>query len=249
MPAFAGEALVLSARAHGEHGAIARFLTFEAGLRTAYVAGGRARTKRPLLQPGNRVALALRSRAEGQLPGATVELVESRALLAFSPTTAAPAAWLTHLTAAGLAEGVACPALATALDALVAGLAAGLSGPAAGLSMARYELLLLAECGFALDLSACALGGPGDDLAFVSPRTGRAVSRARAAGQPWAHRLLPLPRPLLKGGAGTAQDSDAALALAAHFLRQQGLLDTAACELRDRAIRLAAGPTDPRDGA
>jgi len=247
VPAFAGEALVLSVRAHGEHGAIARFLTFEAGLRSAYVAGGRSRARRPLLQPGNRVALALRSRAESQLPGATVELVESRALLAFSAPSAALAVWLTHLTGSGLAEGVAHPGLATALDALLAGLGAGLTGPAAGLALARYELLLLAETGFALDLTACALGGAADDLAFVSPRTGRAVSRARALGQPWSHQLLPLPRALLTGGGGTAADAAQALELAAHFLARQSLLDSTARDLRDRAIRLAAGPADPRN--
>lgn len=247
MPSFEGEALVLSVRAHGEHGAIARFLTFDAGLKAGYVAGGHGRAKRPLLQPGNRVTLSLRARLAGQLPGARLELAHSRALLAFEPWSAALTAWLCHLTTSALAEDVAHPRLAAALDALLSGLDAGLGGPAMGLALARYELLLLEELGFALDLEACALGGPADDLAFVSPRTGRAVSRARSAGQPWAHQLLVLPRPLLTGSAGDADETAAALRLSAHFLRRQGLLDGSAEDLRGRAIRLAATAADPRE--
>jgi DNA repair protein RecO (recombination protein O) len=214
---------VLTALPHGEHGAVVRFLTAGDGLVAGYVAGGRGRRRRADIQPGNRVALDLRAKAGGQLATARLELVESRALLAFEPHAAAALAWLVELTAATLAEGVPHPRLFAALDALLGGLAAGLAGPALLADVARYELLLLEEEGLGLDLARCALGGAAHDLAFVSPRSGRAVSRARAAGQPWAGRLLPLPPFLLDGSAPDAAAARAAHALAGHFLERHWL--------------------------
>jgi DNA repair protein RecO (recombination protein O) len=217
------EALVLTLLPHGEHGAVVRFLTFGHGLRAAYVPGARGRAKRALLQPGNRVALTLKARGEAALPTATVELVQSRALLAFRAETAAGLAWLSELTATALTEAVPHPRLAEALDALLAGLAA--ESPDWAATVARYELMLLEEMGFGLDLASCALGGRADDLAFVSPKTGRAVSRAMAAGQPWESQLLPLPAFLLTGGAANAADTAAALSLTGHFLARHWLAD------------------------
>lgn len=252
MLTFDDEALVLTTLPHGENGAVVRFLAFGGGLRAGYVQGARSKARRALLHPGNRVSLALKSRAEGQLPSATVELVESRALLAFEPRPAAILAWLTELTAAALAEAVPHPRLSRALEALLAGLSAGMDGTAARASLARYELLLLEEEGFGLDLSACALGGPASDLAFISPRTGRAVSRARAQGQPWAPQLLALPAFLLSGGPTSLADADAGLLLTGHFLTRHWLQGARLEGLRARAIagtseeRLAAGAPDSR---
>ncbi|MFQ3596585.1 MAG: DNA repair protein RecO, partial [Sphingomonadaceae bacterium] len=183
------EALVLSVLPHGEHGAVVRFLGFEEGLIAAFVHGARSRRRRADLAIGTRVALALRPRGEGQLPTATLEAVSSRGLLAFDPDTAAALSYLAQLVSDLLAEGDSHPRLAHALDALLTRMA----HPGWLADFARFELLLLAETGFGLDLAACALGGARGDLAFVSPRTGRAVSRAMAQGQPWASRLLPLP--------------------------------------------------------
>lgn len=241
------QALVLTTLPHGENGAVVRFLAFGHGLQAGYVPGARGKGRRALIHPGNRVQLALKSRAEGQLPGATLELVESRALLAFEPGTASLLAWLTELTAVALAEGVPHPRVARALDALLAGLVAGMARVAAAAGLARYELLLLEEEGFGLDLSACALGGPAADLAFVSPRTGRAVSRVKAEGQPWASLLLPLPAFLLHGGTPTADEAGAALALSAHFLQRHWLQGERLEGLRRRAIhsQLAAVPGRP----
>jgi DNA repair protein RecO (recombination protein O) len=236
MLSFEGEALVLTVLPHGENGAVVRFLGFSGGLRAGYVPGARGKGKRAVLHPGNRVALSLRVRAEGQLPGATVELVESRALLAFEPLPAALLGWLTELTAAALAEAVPHPRLATALDALLGGLAAGMNQDDARAGLARYELMLLEDEGFGLDLSACALGGPVADLAFVSPKTGRAVSRAKADGQPWAAQLLPLPRFLLTGSRADAAEARAALALSGHFLGRHWLRGDRLEALRARAI-------------
>jgi DNA repair protein RecO (recombination protein O) len=236
MQGFEDEALVLTALAHGENGAVVRFLTMRGGLRAGYVAGARGRARRALLHPGNRVALSLRARTEGQLPGATVELIESRALLAFRPQAAAMLAWLSDLTATALSEAVPHPRLAAALATLVSGLAAGMDQTAARAGLARYELLLLAEEGFGLDLTACALGGQASDLAFVSPRTGRAVSRAKSAGQPWAARLLPLPAFLLSGVSATEAEARLALSLSAHFLRTHWLTTDLREAMRNRGI-------------
>ena len=236
MLSFSDEALVLTLLPHGENGAVVRFLSMTGGLRAGFVPGARGKAKRALLHPGNRVALTLSARAEGQLPGATVELVESRALIAFEPRAAALLVWLAELTAVALAEAVPHPRLAGALDALLAGLAAGMDDTAGRSALARYELLLLAEEGFGLDLTACALGGQASDLAFVSPRTGRAVSREKSAGQPWAPQLLPLPRFLLDGGPATPAEAAQALALSAHFLRAHWLNTDLREAMRNRAI-------------
>jgi DNA repair protein RecO (recombination protein O) len=236
MLSYEDDGLVLTTLPHGENGAVVRFLTIAGGLRAGYVPGARGKGKRALLHPGNRVALSLRARAEGQLPGATVELIESRALLAFQPLQAAMLGWLTELTAAAVAEAVPHPRLAEALDALLGGLAAGMDPVSARAALARYELLLLAEEGFGLDLSACALGGPAADLAFVSPKTGRAVSRTRSEGQPWAPQLLALPPFLLRGGPATAAEADAALTLSGHFLARHWLRGERLEALRARAI-------------
>lgn len=237
MQSFEGEAIVLTSLPHGENGAVVRFLSFEGGLRAGYVPGARGKARRAVLHPGNRVALALRARAEGQLAGATVEPVSSRALIAFDPHGAAMLAWLTELTAAAVAEEVPHPRLAAALEALLAGLGAGLPPLDARAALARYELLLLEEEGFGLDLVACALGGDAGDLAFVSPKSGRAVSRAKAAGQPWEAQLLPLPRFLLEGGAASAEDVRNALALTGHFLQRHWLHSPRLEGLRARAVQ------------
>lgn len=234
------DALVLTRLPHGENGAVVRFLTFGNGLRAAYVPGARGRGKRALLQPGNRVALGLKARGEAALPTATVELVQSRALLAFSSDTAAALAWLSELTATALTEAVPQARLADALDALLGGMAA--ESPDWGATLARYELMLLEETGFGLDTSACAMGGSADDLGFVSPKTGRAVSRARAAGQAWEEQLLALPAFLLDGGAAQAADTAAGLRLTGHFLARHWFADHPKLEpLRMRMVGLLNG--------
>ncbi len=236
MQHFSGEAIVLSALPHGENGAVVRFLSVGQGLLAGYVAGARSRNRRALLQPGNRVHLVLRARTEGQLPAANVELVESRALIAFEGWAAAILAYVSALTAANLAEGAANPRLAVALDALLAGLAAGMDRTNALAVLARYELLLLEESGFGLDIGVCALGGPADDLAYVSPTSGRAVSRSMAAGQPWQAKLLPLPQFLLHEGGATTPEISLGLALTGHFLAVHRMCAERLEALRARAV-------------
>lgn len=210
-------------RAHGEHGAILRALTREAGLVAGYVRGGRSRRLRPILIPGNRVALELRARTEEQLAGATAELLESRAPLLAEPLAAAAIDWATSLTAATLPESQPYPALYAALSALLDAIGVAPAARQWAAALARYELLLLAELGFGLDLDQCVVTGSVDDLAFVSPKSGGAVSIGAAAG--YETRLFRLP-PFLHGADTDPSMPDAldGLAITGHFL-DRDLLD------------------------
>ncbi len=230
-------ALVLALLPHGEHGAVVRFLTEERGLVAGYVRGGRSRGLRPVLQPGNVVALTLRARTETQLAAATVELATARAALATSGAALAALDWLTALTAVALSEDVPHPALHAALDALLAAVAAGATASLLGEGVVRYENLLLAELGLGLDLTRCAATGARADLAYVSPKSRQAVSRG--AGLPYAARLLPLPGFLI----GTAPaDADAirdGLRLTGHFL-ERDILTRRGADLMAARQRLVA---------
>ena len=228
------DALLCSVRTHGEHGAIIRLLTRDAGLLSGYVRGARSRTMRPVLIPGNRIAAELRARTEGQLAGATVELLESRAPLLDEPLAAAGIEWATVLTAATLPEAQPYPrlydALAAVLDAIaVAPAARGWAG-----ALARYELLLLAELGFGLDLASCAATGATTDLVYVSPKSSQAVSRD--AGLPWAARLLPLPAFLVGAAPADAAAILDGLKLTGWFLRRDVLGGRDIWPARDRFI-------------
>lgn len=229
----AGDALVCAILPHGESGAVARLLFAEAGLTAAYVHGARSRRLRPLLEPGNRLAVALTGRA-GQMPRAAVEPVALRAPLLQGATALITVDWLCTLTAAVLPEGAPHPALFTALDAIAAGAAAGLEDIALGAAAVRYELLLLGELGFGLDLSSCAATGQRDDLAWVSPRSAQAVSRA--AGLPYAARLLPLPGFLLGAAPADGAAIAAGLALTGHFLDRHLLHARRIGEARQRLV-------------
>ena len=141
-------AILLAARPHGETGAIIRALTADHGLVAGYVAGGRGRQLRPVMIPGNRVALDLAARSPGQLPFARVELERSRAALMTEPVPAAAIGWICALTATALPERAAFPPLYQALDALLdaIGVAPSARGWLGGLY--AYEALLLAQMGY-----------------------------------------------------------------------------------------------------
>lgn len=236
-------AIVLAARAHGEHGAVARLLTPDDGMRPGYVPGGRSRRVRPVLQPGNIVAAVYRARTEEQLAGLTVELVRSRAPLLAEPLPAAAIDWLTALTATTLPEGQPYPRLHDALAAVLDAVEAAPSARGWAGALVRYELLLLAELGFGLDLGRCAATGTTGDLAWVSPRSGAAVSAG--AGAPYADRLLRLPAFMADGRAADWPDLLDGLRLTGHFLARDLLTDRRADVLAarerlvDRLKRLA----------
>ncbi len=227
------EAIVLAVRAHGEHGAVVRALTESDGLRAGYVRGGRSRRLKPTLQPANLILGEWRARTDEQLAGLTVELIHSRAPLYREPLPAAALDWATALTAAVLPEGQAYPQVHAALDGVLGAIEAAPAARGWAVALVRYELLVLAELGFGLDLSRCAATGRNDDLAFVSPKSGGAVCLSAAAG--YEARLFPLPRFLIEGGAAEWPDVLDGLRITGHFLERNLLVAKAADVLPARA--------------
>lgn len=238
------DALVVSLRPHGEHAAVVRLMTPGHGLQAAYVRGARGRRLRPVLIPGNRVRATLSARTEGQLAQGAVELLHSLGPLLAEPLPAAAIDWVTGLTATALPEGQPYPRLFEALDGVLAAIEAAPAASGWGAALVRYELLLLAELGFGLDLAECAVSGQVDELVAVSPRSGRAVGRQ--AAQPHAGRLLPLPAFLLRGGPADWAAILDGLSLTGHFLARDLLSGRSAAMLDSRArlvdrLRRAAG--------
>jgi DNA repair protein RecO (recombination protein O) len=218
-------AIVCALRSHGEHGAIVRLMTTEQGLIAAYVRGARGRRMRPVLMAGNVVQAQLSARTETQLPQAVIELVHSRGPLLSEPLPAAAIEWATVLTATVLPEGQPYPRLYQALEGLLDAIEAAPSASAWGAALVRYELLLLAELGFGLDLERCAVTGTNDNLVAVSPKSGRAVSAAEA--EPYAAKLLPLPPFLREGGPASWSEIAQGLDITGHFLMRDLLTDRA----------------------
>jgi len=199
---------------------------------------------RPVLIAGNVVQAQLSARTETQLPQATVELVHSRGPLLSEPLPAAAIEWVTVLTATALPEGQPYPNLFLALEALLDAIESAPSASGWGAVLVRYELLLLAELGFGLDLDRCAVTGSNDNLVAVSPKSGRAVSAAEA--EPYAGKLLPLPPFVREGGSASWPEIAQGLDLTGRFLLRDVLTDRAQpiAEARSRLVerlRRAAG--------
>ncbi len=213
---FETNAIVCALRNHGEHGAVARMMTPEHGLQAAYVRGARGRRMRPVLIAGNVVQAQLSARTDTQLPQATLELVHSRGPLLSEPLPAAAIEWATVLTATVLPEGQPYRRLYDTLEALLDAIEAAPSAIGWGTALVRFELLLLAELGFGLDLDRCAVTGANNQLVAVSPKSGRAVSAAEA--EPYAGKLLPLPTFVREGGTASWEEIAQGLALTGHFL-------------------------------
>jgi len=237
-------AIVVALRPHGEHGAIVRLMTPDHGLQAGYVRGARGRRLRPVLLSANLVEVTLSARTDAQLAQATVELVHSRGPLLQEALPAAAIDWICALTATALPEGQPYPRLYQALDGLLAAIEAAPSAAGWGAALVRYELLLLAELGFGLDLEKCAISGADDELVAVSPRSGRAVSAAEA--EPYAGKLLALPAFLREGGSATWIEILLGLELTGHFLLRDVITDRSApvAEARSRLVgrlRRAAG--------
>lgn len=214
---WTADALVLGVRPYGESSAILEVMTAERGRHLGLVRGGRSRRMQPVLQPGNTVRATWRARLDGHLGAFSAELVEARAarLIAGGPAGMHGLQVVTaHLRY--LPERDPHPALHNAAPVVLDHLA---DARTAVRLIVRFELALLDELGFGLDLSACAATGATSDLVYVSPRSGRAVSRS--AGAPYRDRLLALPA-FLRAAADEAVPDDRALAealrLTGHFL-------------------------------
>ena len=214
---FDDDAYVLSARPFGETGAIVDLLTALHGRYAAHVAGGASRKMKPFLQPGARVTARYRSRTSEQLGAATLEPEgQGPAALFDDPLALAGLAAAAAVASGALPEREPHPGAFLAFEALSEALNHSAIWPAI---FVRFESGLLEELGFGFDLSRCAATGSTEDLVYVSPKTGRAVSRA--AGEPYRDRMLALPPFMLSSQSGLREgDVGAGLDLTGHFLEQ-----------------------------
>jgi len=171
-------ALLCASRAHGEHGAVIRFLTEEHGLVAAYCAGARGRRLRPLLIPGNRLDVEISARSASQLPFARIELLESRGPWLSEPLASAAIAWACALTATVLPEGHSYPALYEALGGLLDAICGAPSARGWARALAAYEALVLRELGY-----GGRGGDPGEDWPTI-------LAALRRQGDTLESRLL-----------------------------------------------------------
>ena len=239
---WSDDAIVLSLRAHGESSGILEALTRDHGRHLGLVRGGLSSKGRAVLQPGNRVRLVWRARLSEHLGIFTVELAQARASDIFERRAALCGLnGLSAVAVAVLPERERHEAAYEAANALLDAIVDYEFSDWVPLFV-RWEIGLLNELGFGLDLARCAATGTGDDLVYVSPRTGRAVSRG--AGEPYRNRLLPLPAFLLGRQVRDPRAADllAGLQLTAHFLDQWLLMphDKMMPEARQRLTHLAA---------
>src|SRR5690606_3143057 len=211
---WSDEGVVLGVRRHGESSTIVELMTPTRGRHLGLVRGGISRRIKPYLQPGNSVRATWRARLDEHLGNYTIE---GTALRADRLMASAPASYCMQTLAALLRllpERDPHAALYEALCLIVEHLD---EPQIAAPLLVRFELQMLAELGFGLDLGECAATGEANDLIYVSPKSGRAVSRA--AGEPWKMQLLALPAFLNGNGRGaTPEDIVAGFTLTEFFL-------------------------------
>ena len=208
------EGPLVAVRRHGESAAIIEVFTASHGRVAGVVRGGASRRMAPILQPGAQLDVTWKARLDEHLGSYVVEPLRSRAAQVMGDRVSlAGLGAVTALVSFALPEREAHPALYARTVPLLDLLGQPEIWPLAYL---RWELALLDELGFGLSLENCAVTGGTEDLCYVSPRSGRAVSRAGAGD--WAPKLLPLPAVLL--GEGEAGDAEVAQALGTtgHFL-------------------------------
>lgn len=239
------EAIFLGARRHGETSVIAEVMTRARGRHLGMIRGGRSRTMQPVLQPGNRVEVTWRARLDEHLGEFRVEPVTLRAARLMESATAVYGVQALAALLRLLPEREPHPHLFEALDVILDHLE---EPAAAGELFIRFELEVLNDLGFGLDLDQCAATGRRDDLAFVSLKTGRAV--CREAGSPWADRMLALPGFLNPGATKAANGESLAEAfrltgffLNRHVYEPRGLEPGAAregfCQAALKTLRAA----------
>jgi DNA repair protein RecO (recombination protein O) len=217
---WSDEGIVLGVKRHGEANAILELMTREHGRHLGMVRGGAGRTMRPVLQPGNLVTAVWRARLDQHLGHFVVEGLNLRVASLLAQAHAlfgvTHLATLCRLLPERDPHPDIVPMVETILDHMH-------DAPVASALTVRFELHLLTELGFGLELDSCALTGSHEDLIYVSPKSGRAVSRQ--AGEPWSDKLLALPAFL--HGVGEFDpplpDIAQAFALTGHFLAQRVL--------------------------
>jgi DNA repair protein RecO (recombination protein O) len=234
------EGLIIGTRRHGESSLIIELMTRGHGRHLGLVRGGRSRRQQPLLQPGNSVLATWRARLDEHLGNYVIEPVVQRA----AKLMQAPAGLYGMQIVAGLLrllpERDPHPSLFEGIGPMLDWLDDPLVG---GAMIVRFELKMLEELGFGLELDQCAATGTTAELVFVSPKTGRAVSRV--AGEAFRDRLLPLPAFLTdRAGSAAAAEVADAFRLTGHFLLRRvfeprGL---ALPEARSRFLDLLARP-------
>ena len=237
-----GPAVVLDARPYSEADVLVTVMTELHGAHRGLARGGASRKHASLWQRGNLVQARWVARLSDQLGSLTAELVHPGAALAMEDGLRLAVVSSACMVAEGaLPEREAHPIVFGGLVGLIAGLGAD-AAPVE--TVVRWEAALLAELGYGLDLSSCAVTGAAEDLRYVSPRTGRAVSGVGAGA--WTDRLLPLPA-FLVGGAGDAAGWRDGLRLTGHFLERDAFghqhrpLPAARAMLYDRVAGLAQG--------
>lgn len=220
---WSDEAIVLSVKPHGETSAIVEAFTREHGRHCGLVRGGASRRVRAELQPGNTLHARWRARLSEHLGNFSLELSSARAgAMLESRTSLLGLNAFASVASAALPEREPHPSVYAAAEILLDAMINSDFAHWAALYV-RWEAGLLHELGFGLDLSQCAATGEADDLAYVSPKSGRAVSRA--AGEAYRNRLFPLPPFLLgsQNASPTAADIEAGLRLTEHFLLERVL--------------------------
>jgi DNA repair protein RecO (recombination protein O) len=235
-------AIVLDARPYGEGDAVGSVMTEAHGLHRGLARGGASRSGAATWQAGNLVQAHWVARLAEQLGSFSAELVHPAAALAMDdPLTLAMLSAACAVAEGALPEREPQPRVFHGLLRFIARLS---QGPAMLVELVRWETLLLADLGYGLDLSVCAVSGETAGLAYVSPRTGRAVTEAAAGA--WSGRLLRLPGFLVGANASAAAEWRDGLALTGHFLTRDAFgyhhrpLPAARRMLYDRVAALAA---------
>jgi DNA repair protein RecO (recombination protein O) len=229
------EGIILGTRRHGESSAIVELLTRSHGRHLGLVRGGAGTRMRPLLQPGNSVSAVWRARLDEHLGYYAIEGTRLRAATMLACPHAAYG--ITHLASLArlLPERAPHDGIYEQLEAILD----DFDEPVvAATRVVRFEMTMLDELGFGLDLSSCAATGTQADLVYVSPKSGCAVSRG--AGEPWRERLLPLPSFLRAGQEDSGVDSEQDL--------MEGFRLTGLFLLRNVLEPRGQGHSDARDG-
>ena len=241
---WAAPAIVLEVRPLGEGGSVVTLLTEEHGRHAGLAKGGASRAQAGLWLPGNLIEARWIARLADQLGALSGEMVHPAAALAMEdPLALALLSSACAIAADALPEREPHPVAFHALVSVIAHLAGGAEDVLA--DYVRWEALILAELGYGMDLTTCAVTGARGGLTHVSPRTGRAVSAEAAA--PYLDRLLPLPAFLLADAdPGDPTAWDAGLRLTGHFLERDAFgarhrpVPEARHRLADRVAALAA---------